>query len=753
MAFDEGLSPDAIRQLFCVCDLNGNGYIERSELASVCNDLDSEELSKVFQALDLDGDGRISMRDFSAGFHSVGSTLLALSRRRRRQQLLESAQTQELETFLEKLDSDFDLFSSQEQVCELYQQLHTAELPHCLSQFETIIFETIKDIKQQQAETTRLEQSLKRANESHTEHLQHIELEMETQMTKLEARVREEEKETAIIEKEELKKRLEAEITELQANLSRFHSFEKRWHSREKPKDEALKKKLDELQHENRQLKSSLTEASTTLAITRSELAAFKSEYDECMDSDKSLLHEYMYDHDSLARQVQLLQEANRRLQDTNDDLRATVDSMKRYQHQRSRSVTPTNQKRNAFSMVHYGEDSPLTLNMAAADSFSRRRRSLISQDSVESESPMLCLPGSGSTKRRFVYHQTADGESYPDEVDSGNSTLRDPHELDSELESNCVDEDIRRATPIEEITIKEAVVVCDNQQPTQTQRVESITDDVTALNKSDVTVAKKSPVHEPVASLKNERLQRNISPRNSGRKRALPQVPTKFAGFFEELFGSSDQEEIQPKRPQSPPERMYKIVLAGDAAVGKSSFIMRLCKGIFQSNLNSTLGVDFQMKTIEIDDKVTSLQLWDTAGQERFRSIAKSYFRRADGVLLLYDCTYERSFINVRDWIEAIEEGANKPIPVMICANKVDARASAQAEGIRCVRTEDGERLASSFNALFIECSAKDGSNVEEAVEDLTRKLHKREDKEVSESGLSLTNNYEKKNDFKCCI
>lgn len=65
---------------------------------------------------------------------------------------------------------------------------------------------------------------LYRANESHTEHLQHIELEMETQMTKLEARVREEEKETAIIEKEELKKRLEAEITELQANLSRFHS-------------------------------------------------------------------------------------------------------------------------------------------------------------------------------------------------------------------------------------------------------------------------------------------------------------------------------------------------------------------------------------------------------------------------------------------------------------------------------------------------------------------------------------------------
>lgn len=66
--------------------------------------------------------------------------------------------------------------------------------------------------------------------------------------------------------------------------------------------------------------------------------------------------------------------------------------------------------------------------------------------------------------------------------------------------------------------------------------------------------------------------------------------------------------------------------------------------------------GVDFQVRTMDIDGRITSVQLWDTAGQERFRSIAKSYFRRADGVLLLYDCTFERSFINVRDWIEAVE-------------------------------------------------------------------------------------------------
>ncbi|MEE6459498.1 hypothetical protein FKM82_000643 [Ascaphus truei] len=102
--------------------------------------------------------------------------------------------------------------------------------------------------------------------------------------------------------------------------------------------------------------------------------------------------------------------------------------------------------------------------------------------------------------------------------------------------------------------------------------------------------------------------------------------------------------------------EKAHKIVLAGDAAVGKSSFLMRLCKNEFRGNTSATLGVDFQMKTLVVDGEPTLLQLWDTAGQERFRSIAKSYFRRADGVLLLYDVTCEKSFLNVREWVDMIE-------------------------------------------------------------------------------------------------
>ncbi|EEC17912.1 RAB GTPase, putative [Ixodes scapularis] len=100
------------------------------------------------------------------------------------------------------------------------------------------------------------------------------------------------------------------------------------------------------------------------------------------------------------------------------------------------------------------------------------------------------------------------------------------------------------------------------------------------------------------------------------------------------------------------PPEHTFKVVFVGDAAVGKSSFIMRLSRGIFMPQLTSTLGVDFQTKNIHIDGVNVSLQLWDTAGQERFRCITQSYFRKADGVMLMYDCTNEQSFLNVRQWI-----------------------------------------------------------------------------------------------------
>ena len=207
----------------------------------------------------------------------------------------------------------------------------------------------------------------------------------------------------------------------------------------------------------------------------------------------------------------------------------------------------------------------------------------------------------------------------------------------------------------------------------------------------------------------------------------------------------------LEPKNQQYAQERQYRVVLAGDAAVGKSSFILQLCTGYFHNRITSTLGVDFHTKAFDIDGKLTNLQLWDTAGQERFRAMAKSYFRRADGAILLYDVTFEQSFVHVRDWVETIEAGANRKIPIIICANKCDAIPECREKGIPYVPKEDGETLASCYDATFVEVSAKEGDNVLEAVVELSRQLWIAEDEERC-NGLKLTGDNSGDDDSKCC-
>jgi len=218
------------------------------------------------------------------------------------------------------------------------------------------------------------------------------------------------------------------------------------------------------------------------------------------------------------------------------------------------------------------------------------------------------------------------------------------------------------------------------------------------------------------------------------------------------EKEGTTDQNTID-NLDHVQPERMYKLVLAGDAAVGKSSFILRLCRNRFYASLNATLGVDFQMKTMNVDGHIIALQLWDTAGQERFRSIAKSYFRRVDGVLLLYDVTSESSFLNVRDWVESIKDSSNKQVPIMLCGNKTDLRKpTSMSNGRGFVTTEQGDRLAKEIDAFFIETSARNNTNITEAVLNLARQLRSDEDQEIRNGGVKLSENADSKKKPGCC-
>ncbi|XP_035497164.2 EF-hand calcium-binding domain-containing protein 4A isoform X1 [Scophthalmus maximus] len=191
-------------------------------------------------------------------------------------------------------------------------------------------------------------------------------------------------------------------------------------------------------------------------------------------------------------------------------------------------------------------------------------------------------------------------------------------------------------------------------------------------------------------------------------------------------------------------PQRVFKVVFLGNSGVGKSSFIQHYCTGCFCSKMSATVGIDFQMKTLTLDSTSITLQLWDTAGQERFRSITEQYYRKADSVLAMYDVTHSPSFTAVRGWMDSVKEKMCEGAVLMLLGNKLDL---VDAHG-REVATGEGQRLAEQHQALFYECSAKSGCNMEELMTHLARMLVAQNDRQYVDA-LLLTEDASKKG---CC-
>ncbi|KAH7889131.1 P-loop containing nucleoside triphosphate hydrolase protein [Phlebopus sp. FC_14] len=176
----------------------------------------------------------------------------------------------------------------------------------------------------------------------------------------------------------------------------------------------------------------------------------------------------------------------------------------------------------------------------------------------------------------------------------------------------------------------------------------------------------------------------------------------------------------------------VLKFIITGDAAVGKSSLLVRLTDQRFLTNPDPTLGVEFGSKLIEIPEqgKIIKLQCWDTAGTESFRSITRSYYRGAAGCLLVYDVTSRASFTNARSWLADVREHADPHLTCILVGNKVDLceegteGASSHHHKRREVSVEEAEQWAKEEGLLFVEASAKSGQNVDFAFEEASRDI-----------------------------
>ncbi|KAF3655880.1 Ras-related protein RAB1BV [Capsicum annuum] len=132
---------------------------------------------------------------------------------------------------------------------------------------------------------------------------------------------------------------------------------------------------------------------------------------------------------------------------------------------------------------------------------------------------------------------------------------------------------------------------------------------------------------------------------------------------------------------------------------VGKSCLLLRFSDGSFTTNFITTIGIDFKIRTIELEGKRIKLQIWDTAGQERFRTITTAYYRGAMGILLVYDVTDESSFNNIKNWIRNIEQHASDNVNKILVGNKAD-----MDESKRAVPTSKGQALADEYGIKYFE-------------------------------------------------
>ncbi|XP_052802878.1 ras and EF-hand domain-containing protein homolog isoform X5 [Mya arenaria] len=731
----------SVSSLFRACDLDGSGYIDEAELANICPELSNSEVHAIFVALDKDGDGKIGKDEFSRGFREISDTLKG--RRRSRVQSTNSLDEVNVEEFIGDLDEGLQTLSCQEQVVDLYQQLHQTRNPTLLETFEAVILSVLRDLRQQTVENDRLEKSFKREKEQHERHMRQMEDEMEVQVQRVEQRARHSEEEKKEAEMASMREKVQEEITMLQQNLKKLQQEGPEVKNSEIEEQLLhLKGQVEEMTFANRQLRSDLTDAQTNLALVKGELANTKQQISDKaheVEMEKETICEYQREQENLTRQLHLLHDANKRLHDTNDDLREAMEAARRASPIRQQSVSSNaSTVRTTNTMPDYRRGSLMSEYFQSTPLIRSRMGSTTSLVEEPEPAPVNVQQlGRGAPRQvsvKLPHQDTCESDGgVLEDIDSGHSTLREGNDVDGEQDTAFLQD----AETMHRLLAARRTRRPRSSQPTLLE---------------DETLDDTETESEFPQELGDGRLYRHVL--NDSRRLGSASSRSSSSRSSRSRDANRRQSTLtqdNTARLSKEPERMFKVVLAGDAAVGKSSLIMRLCKGKFYENLSSTLGVDFQTKMIELDGRTVALQLWDTAGQERFRSIAKSYFRRADGVLLLYDVTYERSFMSIREWMDSIEDGSIKKLPIMLCANKTDMRTEADQQGRKTVSYDDGQRLAREYCALFIETSAKDGTNIGEAVSELTRLMRANEDLEVKTCGLQLHDKAAERNNG-CC-
>uniref|UniRef100_A0A7N6FEW7 EF-hand domain-containing protein n=1 Tax=Anabas testudineus TaxID=64144 RepID=A0A7N6FEW7_ANATE len=669
---DQNTILEKTHEFFQMCDIENKGFINRRDMQRLNGELplSADELENVFDTLDSDSNGYLTLSEFSSGFSEfLFGRKISVEESMEEKNPCESPpeilyQTQ-WEESLGKGDEDEEekhfcmlmeslgansVFEDPAEVRSLWAQLRRDE-PHLLSNFEDFLARVTSQIKDANQERREMESALKRKAATHDDEIQRLYEEMEQQIKNEKDRIVLQDYERFLSRSQDLEQQLSSKERELEQLFQKQRRLEHQCHELHseqhvtKVENVKLKQVNDELAQELERTSQELIMAQDQLSLLQEQSTRLHEEKEmEIYRLTEGLQRERA----SLLKQLDLLREMNKHLRDEKDMC---------YQHKPPLYIT---------------FDLSCSITTVCCNAFFLKKKK--SEDQEEQTS-------------NCVRQNLANGSCQPSCPKTGGHLQRiisiEEDHLPHLLQNNC-----QAQTPLQECS--EGEEASDNEENID-------------LVMSDIYPCASSPQQQQ-STTNTEKRETPTSPRG--------QPVGKETSLNEEGGPSS-------------PDRLFKIVLVGNSSVGKTSLLRRFCDDCFHPGTSATVGIDYSVKTITVDNIQVALQMWDTAGQERYRSITKQFFRKADGVIVMYDITIEQSFTSVRQWLTSVKESAGDDIPTMLLGNKTDKDLERQ------VQKGLGERLAKDCQMTFYECSAYSGHNVVESMVHLARILKEQEDRE----------------------
>ncbi|XP_006780802.1 ras and EF-hand domain-containing protein [Neolamprologus brichardi] len=730
---------DKTKEFFQTCDVEGKGFITRTDMRRLHRELplSAKELEDVFDSLDTDHTGYLTLEAFTSGFSQFlhgrrisvtddqnqaagpvfrAKEALYQSQWEAKLSGVENEEERHFCMLLESLGAS-NVFEDPDEVRSLWIQLRRDE-PYLLSNFEEFLARVTHQIKEAHQEKKEMESALQRKAATHDSEIRYLYEEMEAQIKNEKERLLLKDSERLQLRSQDLEHQLLTKEKDLEQLFQKQKRLEHQCSELSSEKQESHVENV-KLKMTNNELSRALESTSQELVLAQEQLAMLQEQASRLQREKEMEMYRVteglQREKQSLMKQLDLLREMNKHLKDERD-LCCGVPrtSLRKKQKQRAglgnifddssqpakseddtttatpapsttAASSPVCQQRpsaNRNSGLANGHISPalpkvhdvktkakrLSTKIAASKRVLGRSRDKSKKVEIDKkvaeEEEVLDAPPDGWPLRRVI---SIEEDHLPHLLQGGSQPLL--HQLSEEEDERDEEEEDDRRSGL-----------------SASPRYISVSKEAPPARKSYFTQSKKTPP---------------VSPRGQP-------VGKETSQKVKELFA---------------PDRLFKVVLVGNSSVGKTSLLRSFCEGRFHPSTTATVGIDYSVKTLTLDNMQVAMQLWDTAGQERYRSITKQFFRKADGVVVMYDVTVEESFKAVRPWLTNVQEAAGEGIHILLLGNKMDMNED------REVSFKEAEQLAYENKVMFSEVSAYTGKNVTESLTHLARVLMEQED------------------------